>query len=258
VCDWKKKKLDKRALLGADALIHLAGAGVADEAWTPQRKLEIIASRTQTLQFIYETWRDEGLQWPQTVLSASGMSYYGVQSSDALRTETDPPGHHFLSEVCRLWEDALMPFDREGVRTAVLRISIVLTAKGGALPAMSAPVKWGLGAPLGSGNQWMSWIHIDDLCRMFLHLIHHPELRGPFNAAAPQPLTHREFMKTLAGTLHRPLWPIRVPGFLLRRIMGERAALVLEGERISASKIAGTGFEFEFAELKAALQEIYG
>jgi uncharacterized protein (TIGR01777 family) len=255
--DWKRRKLDKRALLGADVLIHLAGAGIADEPWTDERKLEIIASRTQTLDFIAEVWRNEGLLWPSTVLSASGMGYYGVQTTDVPQKENNPPGVHFLSEVCQKWEGALDAFSREGIRTAALRISLVLSGKGGALPVMAKPVKYFVGAPLGSGKQWMSWIHVDDLCRMFILLMENEQLTGAFNAATPVALRHSDFMRRVAEVLHRPLWPVNVPTSVMRIILGERADLVLKGVPLDVQKILDTGFAFEYTELTKALHNCF-
>lgn len=256
-CDWKRKKLDKRALIGVDYLVHLAGAGVADKPWTDERKLEIMASRTQLLQFIYETWQEQGFKWPDAVVSASGMSYYGIQSGDRLRTEDDSAGDHFLSQVCIQWEESLMPFEKEGVRTASLRISLVLSKDGGALAAMASPVRWGLGVPLGNGKQWMSWIHIEDLCRMFQHIIQHQNLKGPYNAATPHPIRHRTFMIHLGKALNRVIWPIPVPSFLLRWALGERAELLLQGEPMNTEKILSTGFNYRFPEIASAFADIF-
>jgi hypothetical protein len=255
--DLEKGYVAEEAIGGADCIIHLAGAGVADERWTARRKKEILESRTQSSRLLYE-----GLQrvpnQVKTFLSASAIGIYGADRGDQLLTETSPPGSDFLAEVTKAWEGAVQPVAGLGIRTVLLRIGIVLSGKGGALAKMAQPVRLGAGSPLGSGKQWVSWIHVDDLCRLFMYALENPGVRGPYNAVAPEPATNEALTKQIAEVLGKPLFLPNVPAFALRLAVGEMADAVLGSAKVSSQKVAQAGFTYQFPTLTPALQDLLG
>jgi uncharacterized protein (TIGR01777 family) len=235
------------ALFGATAIINLAGENLSAGRWTAKRKSNIIRSRVDSLDTLRGLLPDFN-NTVRTLISASAVGYYGSVTSDHVYTESDPPGDDFLAEVCREWESAADSFETMGIRVAKVRIGVVLSEKGGALPRLMMPLKFGVSVPLGSGNQWLPWIQIDDLVRVFLHLLQHTGLSGPFNAVAPNLMTNRQFMKQLAIKEHRLFIPIGVPAILLKAMLGEMAVVTLEGSGISADKLIQSGFVFNYTE----------
>lgn len=246
--------MDERAFEGVTTVVHLAGAGVADARWTPERKKEILDSRVKSTLLLKKALA----QQPQvtTVVAASAIGYYGFGTSAAWLTEESEAGSDFLADVTRQWEATVEELSDTGVRVVKLRIGIVLSAKGGALKEIAKPVRWGVGAPLGTGAQWMSWIHLDDLCAIFIYAIENPHLRGTYNAVGPEPATNREMTKAIAHVLRKPLWLPPVPGVVLQLLVGEMAAMVLNGSRVSPAKIIESGFSFQYPELSAALKNL--
>jgi len=195
----------------------------------------------------------------QAFISASAIGVYG-DAGDAMVTEETPPGlptHDFLADVAHQWELAAEPVAALGIRTVIPRIGIVLSNEGGALPQMARPVKLGAGAALGSGKQYMSWIHLDDLCRLFMAMLEDESWRGTYNAVAPNPVTNQEFTEVLAQVLHRPLLLPKVPAFGLKLAMGEMSEIVLASQRVSAQKVLAHGFRFEYPTLHEALESFY-
>lgn len=257
VWDLNKRYADPHAFENTDVVIHLAGAGVADKRWTAARKQEILSSRTQSSQLLYESLRT-GAHRVKAVVSASAVGYYGFDTGDAWITEESSPGTDFLADVTQRWEASVDAIGSLGIRVAKLRIGIVLSTQGGALTAMAKPVQLGVGAPLASGHQYLSWIHIDDLCQMFAHAATHEGVQGAFNAVGMQPMRNREFTRTLARVLRKPLWLPPVPAWALRVIVGEMANIITGGNRVSAEKIQATGFAFRYRELEPALRHLYG
>lgn len=235
------------ALSGVTAIINLAGENLSAGRWTPERKKAILESRVNTLAALKRLLEQEPNK-VNILISASAIGYYGSVTGNRVYSETDPAGNDFLAGVCREWEAAADSFEPLGIRVAKVRIGVVLSEKGGALPKMMMPLKFGISIPLGTGNQWLSWIHMDDLVRVFLHILEHPELSGPFNAVTPNPVTNREFMKLLALRKHRLFIPIGVPSFVLKAVLGEMAVVTLEGSRVSAEKLTASGFEFTHPE----------
>jgi uncharacterized protein (TIGR01777 family) len=247
--------MDPKALIGVDAIIHLAGAGIAEKRWTPERKKEILESRTQSSELLFETLKSSPNQ-VKAVISATAIGYYGLTTLDQWCTEESPAGTDFLATVTKAWEDSLKSTETLDKRLIMLRIGVVLSNKGGALLEMAGPVKWGVGAPLGSGKQWVSWIHVEDLCRMFLHALENENMAGVYNAVAPNPVTNRELNKAIAQALHRPLTLPPVPEFVLKIILGEMTQIVVNGARVSCDKIKSTGFEFIFADARGAVKNL--
>ncbi len=237
------------------AIIHLAGAGIADERWTDRRKQIIINSRVKSAELLYATCESAG-QWPEVFISASGINYYGSVTSSHIYTESDPPAASFIGRCCVLWEEAAEKFKKE-CRVAMLRTGVVLSVEGGALPKIAAPVKFGFGAPLGSGDQWMPYIHIDDLCHMYLHALENAAVQGPYNATNGDHINNRNLTKAIAKALNKPLWLPAVPIFALKLALGEMSEILLEGSCASADKIASTGFKFKFKDMQTALLELY-
>ncbi|MCS5490757.1 TIGR01777 family oxidoreductase [Algoriphagus limi] len=251
--DISKQKLDPEAMEWADAVIHLAGAGVADKRWTPERKKEILDSRVKSTQLLYSAI-EKAENKPTTFISASAVGYYGFNTGAALVDENSPAGHDFLAEVVVAWEQEVKKIENLNLRTVLLRIGIVLDAEGGALGEMLKPP---VAAPLGNGDQWMSWIHIEDLARMFVFALDKTTLQGVYNAVGPQPATNQLLTQEAARAKGKPYLGIGVPGFLLRLVSGEMAAMVLGGNRVSCQKIQKAGFEFEFDQLQDALKDLF-
>lgn len=256
VWDPDSGRIDRAALEGFDAVVHLAGENIAGARWTSQQKARIRDSRIKGTRLLADALA--GLSTPPRVLvSASAIGYYGDRGEELL-TEESPPGEGYLSEVCREWEAATQPASRKGIRVVILRIGIVLTPAGGALARMLVPFRAGVGGIVGNGRQYMSWITLDDTIGAIHHAITSDSLRGPVNAAAPRPVTNREFTKTLGRVLGRPtLFP--APAFAFRLAFGEMAdALLLASTRISSDRLESSGYKFRHRELEGALRHLLG
>jgi hypothetical protein len=250
--DIEHGELDPEPLRQADYIIHVAGASIAGR-WTSKAKKEIVDSRVKSAALIFE--KLQSMQHRvKAFISASAVGYYGAVTSQHIFSETDPPGDDFLADVCMQWEAAADRFSA-GTRIVKLRTAVVLAAEEGALPQLMLPVKLGIGSPLGGGRQYMPWIHIADLCRIYLHAVR-SSISGTFNATAPDHRTNGEFMFALASALHRPFWFPNVPGWMMKLAFGEMSSMLLQGSRVSAEKITGTGFDFRFARLEDALADV--
>ncbi|SKC15104.1 TIGR01777 family oxidoreductase [Dyadobacter psychrophilus] len=258
VFEWNVDKgyIEEGALENTDYLIHLAGAGVADERWTEERKKLIISSRTETIELIRKKLVEKNIR-PTAFVSSSGSSYYGEDTGNVRNTENSPPNNDFLSHVTVVWEKAADDIAALGIRTVKLRTGIVLSNEAGAIPRMAAPAKFGFGAPLGSGKQWISWIHIDDLCRMYIAALENESWDGPYNAIASQPVTNEELTKQICIALNRPQWLPNVPAFALKMVFGEMASVVLGSSYLVNERITKeTSFQYHFNELDKALKDI--
>jgi uncharacterized protein (TIGR01777 family) len=243
-------------LEGADAVVHLAGENIASGRWTDEKKARIRDSRVRGTRVLCEALA-ELAEPPKVLVSASAIGYYGDRGDRVLR-EDSPPGDDFLAEVCRGWEDATQPARQRGIRVVNLRLGMVLSPAGGALGKMLMPFKLGLGGIIGSGEQYMSWIALDDVIGAIYHALITEGLQGPVNAVAPQPVTNREFTRTLGRVLGRPtLFPL--PAFVARTVFGEMAdALLLASTRVDAARLRETDYAFRFAELESALRHLLG
>jgi len=247
--------MDESAFEGTEIIVHLAGAGVADHRWTDSRKKEIIDSRVASTRLLFK-YLSKKTHAIKSFISASAVGYYGDRKNDLL-TEDDSAGTGFLAEVCRLWEQEADTIGTLNIPVSKIRIGIVLSKDGGALPKLDFPVKFGIGAYIGNGKQYVPWIHIDDLCNMFIHLIHHPEANGIYNACAPDIKTNREMSATIAQVLRRPFIPFPAPAFVIKTVMGEMATMLLMSNNCSSKKIIDTGFDFQYPTLNLALENIY-
>ncbi|HQS05398.1 MAG: TIGR01777 family protein [Sphingobacteriales bacterium 17-39-43] len=255
--NWEidKQLIDLKAFEGIDTIIHLAGAGIADKRWTKQRKQEIVDSRIRSTQLLYHTI--DAIKAPiKTFISASAVGYYGDRNDEILYEES-ASGTGFLADCCKQWEAAVDQGLKSGIRVVKLRIGIVLSKKGGALSELARPVSFFVGAPLGSGKQWMPWIHLTDLVSIFEKAIENSDYSGTFNACTPYPVTNYEFTKILAKKLFRPVWPVNVPEFVLKTMLGEMSTVILNSTRTSPQKLMDMGFRFRYQGLDAALSEIY-
>lgn len=249
--DTKQMTIDSKAFDNCSSIIHLAGAGIADKRWTPQRKKEILDSRVQSTNLLFESLKNR-THSIKTIVSASAIGIYGDGAS-VWKNEESSIDSGFLQDTCVAWENSVKRFEELGIRVVILRIGVVLTPEGGALPQMALPVKLFVGAPLGSGKQFISWIHIDDLSRIFLSAIENSAMRGVYNAVGSNPVSNKEFYQALAAKLGRPLWPIHVPAFVLRLILGEKSDIVLSGQRVSNAKLLKAGFNFNYETIDHAL-----
>ena len=254
---WNVEKgtIDMRAMDSVDAIINLAGAGIADKRWTRARKKEILNSRVQSTGLLYDVLR-KGNHQVKAFVSASAIGYYGPGDENELFTEASPAGIDFLAQVTKQWEEASEKINSPDIRVVKLRIGIVLSEKGGALKSMATPIKLGLGAALGTGKQYLSWIHLDDLCAAFIKAVEDNSMRGVYNAVAIQPVTNLELTRGIAKVLKRPLWLPAVPAFVLRLMLGEVSALVTTGSKVSSEKIRKAGLTLIFTELDSALRDL--
>ncbi len=254
VWDVDKGEMDSHALEGVDAIIHLAGAGVADKRWSKSRKEEILMSRINSSQLLYKKLSTINHSI-KTVVSASAIGYYGFEG-DEVFTEDSNPGTDFLADVTKQWEAEVDKLAELKIRVVKLRIGIVLSEKGGALPEMTKPIRLGVGSPLGTGNQQLSWIHLDDLCEMFIHAAETNQMSGAYNGVTGLWVTNAALTKAIAQVLNKPLWLPNVPDIALKIIVGEMAEIVLNGSKISADKIKKTGFVFNYTKLDEALKKL--
>ena len=239
------------ALDGADGVINLAGEPIAEKKWTPTQRRRIEKSRIDATHSLVQACA-KAKQRPQFLINASAVGYYGPHG-DEMITEEIAPGNDFLSVLCRDWEEEAKKAEELGMRVVRLRIGIVLGHGGGALGKMAVPFKYFVGGALGSGQQWMSWIHLEDLVGLILQTIDDPRTTGPVNATAPNPVRNKEFCQTLAKVMHRPCWA-SVPSFALRMALGDMAEMLLTGQRVIPAVAEKSGYRFRYPTLEPALQ----
>jgi uncharacterized protein (TIGR01777 family) len=250
---WDGRTLDPAHLADVDAVVHLAGAGVADKRWTSSYKQTILRSRTDGTTAVAEAVATAGT--PKVLLSASAIGWYG-DTGDRLTDETGPRGSGFLADVVRDWEAATEAAEKAGVRTVHLRTGIVLSGQDGALAKQAKVARLGLGAPLGSGKQWVSWISLDDEVAAIRHLLT-ADVAGAVNLVGPAPVTNLEFTKVLNSVVHRPTVPVPVPAFVLRAALGQFADEgVLVGQRLAPAVLDRSGFSFTHRDLESALRAV--
>lgn len=242
-----------RAVDGADAIINLAGAGIADGRWSAARKQSIIQSRVLAGQALTQAI-ERAQQKPKVLIQASAVGYYGP-CQDQVITEDAMPGNDFLASVCFAWEGSTAGVSKHGIRRPVLRTGIVLSNDGGAFPKMALPFRLFAGGPIGSGKQWLPWIHIDDEVRAIQFLLDHADADGSFNLSAPYPVTNKEFGRLIGKVMGRPaIMP--TPAFALQAIFGEMATLLLDGQRAVPKHLQELGFTFRFSMAEAALENL--
>lgn len=257
--EWnlENNTINEQAFENISHIIHLAGANISEKRWTEDRKKELISSRVNSAKLILNTLKKKNIKL-KSFISASGINFYGTKTTDKIFTENDAPGNDFLSEVVVVWEKAADEFKEQNIaeRVVKIRTAVVLSKNEGALAKMMTPIKFGVGSPLGSGKQYMPWIHIGDICSMYEFALKNPETEGSYNASAPQHTTNENLTKLIAKVLNKPLLMPNVPSFILKLIFGELADALLEGSRASSEKIEKAGFEFQFPDLKMALEDL--
>ena len=252
--DIKNQEIDEEAIKSADAIVHLAGAGVADKRWDDARKKEIYNSRIDSTKLLFEKVKElkPDLKY---FLSASAIGYYGWDSGEKVVDETTPKGEGFLADVVDDWEKEVSQFDELNIPNGKIRVGVVLSEKGGGLTEIAKPIRFGFGAPLGSGKQFMSWIHLDDLCGIFIHCIEN-QIGEIVNGVAPNPATNKSLTKAIAHQLNKPLFLPNVPKFALKILVGEMADMLVGGNNVSSKKIEKLGYSFKYPELEQALADL--
>jgi uncharacterized protein len=247
--EWQK------SISGCDAVVNLAGEPIAEKRWTPAQKKIILESRQLGTQKIVEAINQAEVK-PKVLISASAIGYYGT-SETAKYDETSPAGTDFLAEVCTAWETAAQAVKTSGTRLVILRLGIVLGENGGVLGKMLTPFSAFVGGPIGSGKQWFSWIHRDDVVKLIVSAIINPKIEGVYNATAPNPVTMQDFSQTLGAVMNRPSW-LPVPDFALEAMLGEGAIVVLQGQQVVPTQTLAEGFKFQYPTLQPALAAILG
>jgi uncharacterized protein len=250
-----EQSVNEEAFQQAKYIIHLAGAGVADKPWTDTRKKEIVESRTGSSALLIKAMKSISNNIA-SVVSASAIGWYN-QNLPGPATETDSPDSGFLGETCKAWEKSIQPVTDLGKRLVILRTGIVLSNDGGAFPEFLKPIKYGIAGILGSGKQIISWIHIEDICRIYMEAMTNTEWSGVYNAVAPNPVNNRTFTLELAKKMKGSFFvPMPVPNFILRLMLGERSEEVLKSSNISANKLKQQGFQFIYPTIDAAFRDL--
>ena len=250
--NWEQNSIDLVAIEKAELIINLAGANVNGRRWTKEWKKEIYDSRICATKFLFEIIS----KYPnkiKTYISASATGFYGRTTSEKIYTETDSSANDFLAKTCYDWEQLSNKFTVLGIRTLTVRTGIVLSRDSKAFKKMALPIRLGLGAAIGNGNQFFPWIHLDDLCRIYLKLISDNNLHGTFNAVAPQYLTNQELMKAIAQRYNKSIWLPNIPSLIVKLIFGEIADSILNGSRISSEKIINCNFKFKYLNINACI-----
>lgn len=253
--DVYQGKIEKECMDGTATIIHLAGENIAAEKWTNKRKQQLIDSRVLSTRLLYQTIKETDAKI-RTLISASAVGYYG-DSGDEILLEESPAGYGFLSDCCQQWEAAIDKGKQLGIRVVKLRTGVILAKNEGALAALQKPILFFTGAPLGSGKQWIPWLHIDDMVSMYTTAIENTLISGTYNACAPFPVTNATLTKAIAKKLHRPVWPFKVPEKILKLILGEMSEVILISTNTSAQKILAADFKFKYLQLDDALSDIY-
>jgi uncharacterized protein (TIGR01777 family) len=253
--DHEKGEIDSKAIDFADIIVHLAGENVSGKKWTKSQKKKIISSRVETTALLRDAIQKTNKK-PKAFISASAVGYYGSSTSDHIYKENDEPGKDFLAETVVKWEASVNEIQQMGIPTAALRIGVVMTVKGGALPKIMKPVTMGVGSALGNGKQWIPWISVNDLVRMFLFVMQNTMDSKPgskfevYNAACPTHITNFQLSKELAKIFKKPFFMPAVPAFVIKMLFGEMATIVLNGSRVSSEKIQNAGFVFKDTQVE--------
>jgi len=257
--DVTKQEIDKRAITETDHIIHLAGAGIADKRWTKKRKNEIMESRTKSGEFLVNLLKTIPND-VKTIVSASAIGWYGedpVIPNPHPFNETDPAANNFLGNTCQAWEASIEPVTALGKRLVIFRTGIVLSKDGGALKEFMKPVRFGIAAILGSGKQMISWIHIHDICRLYVEALENHQINGVYNAVASSPVSNKELVIQLATRKRGRFYiPMYVPSFALRAVIGELSVEVLKSATVSNVKLRRTNFQFAFPTIQSAMEEL--
>jgi len=250
-----KGEIDAKAFEGVDAVINLAGAGVADKRWTKEYKKLILDSRINSTKLLIDTLKKTPNS-VSTFINASAIGFYGFDTADVWIDESTLPGNDFLATTVKKWESEALFANEIGIRTVIIRIGIVLSEKGGALPKMALPTQYYLGAALGTGKQYISWIDIEDLIDIFIHCLTQKTVYGIFNAVAPEPVSNNEFNLQLSKTLGKSILLPNIPPIALKLLIGEMSDVLLGGNRVSSKKIEESGFHFKIIPLSKSFEKL--
>jgi len=253
--DIDRNEIDREAINNCDFIIHLAGVNIGAKRWTTKRKQAILNSRIKSADLIFNNI-DKQNNKLIAFISASAVGYYGALTSEKIFSETDSAASDFLGETCNLWEQAADRFTGIGIRTVKIRTGVVLSKKGGALAKLKIPIQFGFGSAIGHGRQYMPWIHMDDLCAIYIQALENEEMNGAFNAVAPEHTTNKALTRKMARALHKPIWFPKIPAFIMKLLFGEMSAMLLKGSRISSDKIQAAGYQFRFPQLDIALNSL--
>lgn len=245
IWDYKKGFVDTRALEGVDSIIHLAGENIGKKRWTTRQKKVLLESRVVSAEVLFLKLKDQGIKL-KTFISASAVGYYDMRPSSHLFTEDDKPSDDFLGQICQQWECAADCFQAISNRTVKLRTGLVFFPGEGVYKKIVTPLRWGVGLILGNGKQYVSWIHLDDLCNIYIKALEDNRIEGVYNAVAPDSPTYRDMINLLVPQFGKLLFNLRVPSILLKLFLGERSKLLLYGNKISCSKLEKTGYSFKF------------
>lgn len=251
--DVSKNSINEKAVLAADYIIHLAGENVAEQKWTSKRKAAILSSREQSVRLIYDVLKKHNKKLTAFV-SASGVGIYGAINGPEVCVEATQPEDDFLGMTCQKWEAAADAIQSLGIRTVKVRTGLVLGEGDGFLKKLAPLFKYRLGSAIGTGQQYMPWIHVDDLCGIYLHALVNEKMSGAYNAAIADDTTNEIFSKTMAKFYGYRLWLPNVPSFLIQLVLGELSQIILTGRRVSSAKIENTGFKFKYKNLEQALK----
>lgn len=252
--DIQRHYVDRAVFQDAEVLVNLTGANIGAHRWTKANKEEILNSRIQSVNLLHDAILTNAIQLKHFI-TASAIGFYGHRPSEIL-DEKDKNGKGFLADVCRQWEAAALKIEALKIPVTILRLGVVLQANDGALHKMALSNNWGIGAVLGKGTQFVSWIHLEDLCRLFSYCISQP-LHGIYNAVAPNPVMYKSMSEAISKSLQKPNIPISVPEFMVKLLLGEQAEMVLSDANCSAEKIIQTGFNFQFPAIQFALDNLY-
>jgi uncharacterized protein (TIGR01777 family) len=255
VWDPEQNIIDPQIFEGVDFLIHLAGANLGEKRWTRKRKEEILTSRVDSSRLLHKVIIDNKIRL-KAFISASAIGYYGSVTTDKIFKEDDMPATDFLGDTCKRWEEAADLFAISGIRTVKIRTAVVLEKSDSALSKLMKPARFGFLVQPGNGRQYIPWIHINDLCNIYVKAISQPEMTGAYNAVSPQHVTSREFILTLAKVMKCRVFPITVPAIVLSGVLGEMSDVILKGSRASSDKIINAGYRFIFRNLQDALIDV--
>jgi len=248
-------EIQKEAVNSCDYIINLAGANIGARRWTSKRRQEILESRINPAKLIFNNLGNNHKL--SVYITASAIGYYGAITSSDIFQESDTPANDFLGQTCKEWEEAADVFARAGIRTVKIRTGIVLSKEGGALAKLNIPIRLGFGSAIGHGKQYMPWIHMDDLCNLYIQAITANEMAGPYNAVAPEHITNKDFTRKAAHALQRPFWFPNIPAFVLKLGFGQLSSMLLSGSRVSSEKLLAAGYSFQFPDIDSAFENLY-
>lgn len=254
--DLKKRFINPLALQGADVVIHLAGANLADGRWTTARKKELIDSRVESTKLLAEAIEKQSVK-PSVFIACSAVGFYGSEGNKIL-TENSPKGNDFMSDICKKWEESSQLVRQQGIRTPIIRVGVVLSTKGGALSEFKKTYPFRIGAYFGFGQQYYAWIHIDDICKIFIRAIGDVSMTGIYNGTAPTPVTTKELAQAISKAYHQKTLLLPVPTPLMKIAMGEMSDIVLNSTRAIPKALQDLNFQFEHSELVAAIEDLIG